>query len=59
MPNLTPANDPVQAGFLGDYMFIQVAGGAVHIVWADTRGVGGSANPVPEEDVYYATVPAA
>jgi hypothetical protein len=54
MPNLTAANNPVQAGFLGDYMSIQVVGDRVHIVWADTRGLAGTV----EEDVYYATVPA-
>jgi hypothetical protein len=32
------------------------SGGTVHLVWGDTRGrrLGG----VPEEDVYYARVPA-
>jgi hypothetical protein len=57
MPNLTPANNATQAGFLGDYMWTQAFGSDVHIAWADTRGVVGSANPTPEEDVYYATVP--
>jgi hypothetical protein len=56
MPNLTPANNPVQAGFLGDYMWTQVANGQVYLVWADTRGVVGSANTLPEEDVYIAHV---
>ena len=54
MPNLTPANNPVQAGFLGDYMWVDTdSHGAAHIVWADTRPIRGTA---PEEDVYYATV---
>jgi hypothetical protein len=53
MPNLTPANNPVQAGFLGDYMWVDVdSSGKVHIVWADTRGLNGTV----EEDVYYARV---
>jgi hypothetical protein len=52
MPNLTPANNPVQAGFLGDYMWVDVdKSGKVHIVWADTRGLNGTV----EEDIYYAT----
>jgi len=56
MPNLTPANNPVQAGFLGDYMWVDVdSKGRAHIVWADTRGKG-NANDPPEEDVYFATV---
>ncbi len=51
MPNLTPANNPVQAGFLGDYMWVATDKfGAAHIVWADTRGRGGTV----EEDIYYA-----
>ena len=50
MPNLVPANNPVQAGFLGDYMWVAVdARGRVHVVWADTRGRGGTV----EEDIYY------
>jgi hypothetical protein len=54
MPNLTPANNPVQAGFLGDYMWVDTdSHGDAHIVWADTRPVRGNA---PEEDVYYAEV---
>jgi hypothetical protein len=52
MPNLTPANNPVQAGFLGDYMWLDTdSHGDAHIVWADTRPIRGTA---PEEDVYYA-----
>jgi hypothetical protein len=58
MPNLVPANNPVQAGFLGDYMWVEVSHHsfeqrAVHIVWADTRQLFG---PAPEEDIYYARV---
>ena len=51
MPNLVPANNPVEAGFLGDYMWLSVDGGGHPlIVWADTRGLGGAV----EEDVYFA-----
>jgi hypothetical protein len=51
MPNLVPANNPLQAGFLGDYMWVAAdAKGRPHVVWADTRGLNGSV----EEDVYYA-----
>jgi hypothetical protein len=54
MPNLTPANNPVQAGFLGDYMWVDTDSHEdAHIVWADTRPLRGVA---PEEDVYYAKV---
>jgi hypothetical protein len=53
MPNLVTANNPLQAGFLGDYLWVTVTpGGSPKIVWADTRGTGGSA---VEEDVYYAS----
>jgi len=53
-PNLVPANNPVQAGFLGDYMWVDTdSHGAAHIVWADTRPIRGTA---PEEDIYYAKV---
>ena len=52
MPNLTPANNPNQFGFLGDYMGLVVANGWVHIGWADTRGLEGFV----EEDAYYARV---
>lgn len=52
MPNLTPDNNPVQFGFLGDYMGLVVADGWVHIGWADTRGLEGTV----EEDAYYARV---
>ena len=58
MPNLVPTNNPVQAGFLGDYMWVEVSHHNfnqkdVHIVWADTRPLFGTA---PEEDIYYARV---
>jgi hypothetical protein len=53
MPNLTAANNPVQAGFLGDYMWVTLdARGRPNIVWADTRGLGGTI----EEDVYFSRV---
>jgi hypothetical protein len=52
MPNLIPANNPVQAGFLGDYMWVDTdSHNDAHIVWADTRPHAGT---TPEEDVYYA-----
>lgn len=54
MPNLTLANNPAQAGFLGDYMSIAADTGGAVLVWADTRS---ALTPVPEEDVYFATVP--
>ncbi len=51
MPNLVVANNPLQAGFLGDYMWVAVdANNIAHLVWADTRGRGGTV----EEDLYYA-----
>ena len=51
MPNLTTLNNPVQAGFLGDYMWVAVApSGQPYITWADTRGLNGTV----EEDVYMA-----
>ncbi len=54
MPNLTPANNPVQAGFLGDYMWVDTdRHDDAHVVWADTRPIRGTA---PEEDIYYAEV---
>jgi hypothetical protein len=50
MPNLVVANNPLQAGFLGDYMWLAVdAQGRANIVWADTRGLNGTV----EEDVYF------
>ena len=51
MPNLVPANNPVQAGFLGDYMWVTVnKWGKPYLIWADTRGLNGTI----EEDVYTA-----
>ncbi len=51
MPNLVVANNPIEAGFLGDYMWVGVdSHGNPHVVWADTRGRNGTV----EEDVYYA-----
>lgn len=51
MPNLVPANNPLQAGFLGDYMWVAVDGkGRPNIVWSDTRGLNGAV----EEDIYFA-----
>jgi hypothetical protein len=50
MPNLTTANNPIQAGFLGDYMWLAVdAQGRPNVVWADTRGLNGAI----EEDIYF------
>ena len=58
MPNLVPANNPIQSGFLGDYMWVELSRHnfdqrTTHIVWADTRPLFGTA---PEEDIYYASV---
>ncbi len=51
MPNLVLANNPLQAGFLGDYMWVDVdRQGRPLIVWADTRGLDGTV----EEDIYFA-----
>jgi hypothetical protein len=51
MPNLLPSNDPLEAGFLGDYMWVTVDNrGNPYVVWADTRGQDGTV----EEDVYLA-----
>ncbi|MBI1816389.1 MAG: exo-alpha-sialidase [Deltaproteobacteria bacterium] len=50
MPNLTPANNPIEAGFLGDYMWVTVdKHGRPYVVWSDTRG----RNNTVEEDVYF------
>ncbi len=63
MPNLTPATNPLQAGFLGDYMWVEVSHhnfnqDDVHIAWADTRPLPYrlSHQKAPEEDVYYAQI---
>jgi hypothetical protein len=55
MPNLVVANNPLQAGFLGDYMWVTVhpTSGRAYVVWADTRGLGGTV----EEDIYFAAWP--
>ena len=54
MPNLTPANNPLQAGFLGDYMWVTVDNkGRPLVVWSDTRGLNGAV----EEDIYFGTLP--
>jgi hypothetical protein len=50
MPNLVTSNNPVQAGFLGDYMWVAVdPSGNPLVVWADTRGLNGTV----EEDIYF------
>jgi hypothetical protein len=53
MPNLTLATNPVQAGFLGDYMSVAADKRGVVIVWADTRPHAGT---IPSEDVYFASL---
>ena len=60
MPNLIPANNPLQAGFLGDYMWVEVSRhnflqDRTHIWWADTRPLPYRPphQQFPEEDVYY------
>jgi len=53
MPNLVVANNPLQAGFLGDYMGIDADRHGAVIVWGDTRGRGGAV----EEDIYFARWP--
>ena len=50
MPNLVPANNPIEAGFLGDYMWVTVdKNGTPYVVWADTRGRNGTV----EEDIFF------
>jgi len=52
MPNLVPANNPLQAGFLGDYMWVAVdAKGQPYVIWSDTRGQDGAV----EEDIYFSS----
>ena len=53
MPNLVVANNPIQAGFLGDYPWLDALPNEkgdrdnVHMVWADTRpSVGGIGYPI-------------
>ncbi len=54
MPNLVVANNPVEAGFLGDYMWVTLDNKARPlVVWADTRGMNGTV----EEDMYFARFP--
>lgn len=54
MPDLNNANNPLQAGLLGDYMWVAVDDhGRANVVWADTRGLNGNV----EEDIYFARVP--
>jgi hypothetical protein len=53
MPNLVVANNPLQAGFLGDYMSVDADRFGAVIIWADTRGRNGTV----EEDVYIARFP--
>jgi hypothetical protein len=51
MPNLVVANNPLEAGFLGDYVWVSVDKmGRPLITWADTRGLNGTV----EEDIYFA-----
>ena len=52
MPNLVVANDPIEAGFIGDYMWVSSdSHGNPLIAWADTRGLRGAV----EEDIYAST----
>jgi hypothetical protein len=52
MPNLVVANNPIEAGFLGDYMWVATdSKGNPQIAWADTRGLDGTV----EEDIYAAS----
>ena len=55
LPNLLPGTNPLEAGFIGDRMALDLDSlGRIHIAWADTRQHAGTA---PEEDVYYARIP--
>ena len=51
MPNLVPANNPAESGFIGDYMNVAANTEGVYIVWADTRPHIGN---IPTENVFYA-----
>lgn len=52
MPNLVVANNPIEASFLGDYMWVAANGeGNPLVVWADSRGL----NNTVEEDIYFAS----
>lgn len=53
MPNLVPANNPSQSGFLGDYMNVTANSDGAYIVWADTRPHIGN---IPTENVFFAFV---
>lgn len=54
MPNMTAANNPIEAGFLGDYMWVTTDNkGRALVVWGDNRGLNGAV----EQDVYFATSP--
>jgi hypothetical protein len=53
MPNLVPANNPTQSGFLGDYMNIAANTEGAYIVWADTRPHVGN---IPTRNVFYAFI---
>src|SRR5439155_26268224 len=57
MPNLVTSNNPLEAGFPGDQHVARPrqSEGRALLAWADTRQHAGTA---PEEDVYYARVPA-
>jgi hypothetical protein len=56
MPNLTTSNNPLEAGFLGDRLGLDIDSlNRADIAWADTRPAAGAD---PEEDVYFARVPA-
>src|SRR5437588_634666 len=54
MPNLTNVTNPVEAGFIGDYMSVAANASGAYVVWADTRPYAGT---TPEEDVYYVFFP--
>ena len=50
--NRSPQANASQRGFLGDYSSIAAgAGGAVYMVWSDTRNTSGSL-AIPDEDIF-------
>jgi hypothetical protein len=54
MPNMVVANNPIEAGFLGDYMWVATdPKGRALLVWGDNRGQGGAV----EQDIYFAHTP--
>ena len=54
MPNLVVANNPIEASFLGDYMWVTTdSQNRAYVVSADTRGLNGTV----EEDIYFARTP--